>query len=50
MFVTVVGVERSLRAARVATYAYFVLDGTLLGTWMVHIRPWPWPRWERWAS
>ncbi|MFK4188893.1 hypothetical protein ACI2L4_33650 [Streptomyces sparsogenes] len=29
--------ERSLRAARVATYAYFVLYGTLLGTWVVHI-------------
>ncbi|MFC9131985.1 MFS transporter [Streptomyces sp. NPDC057099] len=29
--------ERSLRAARVATYVYFVLYGTLLGTWVVHI-------------
>ncbi|MFF7732032.1 MFS transporter [Streptomyces sp. NPDC007984] len=29
--------ERSLRAARVATYVYFVLCGTLLGTWVVHI-------------
>ncbi|MFE5813088.1 MFS transporter [Streptomyces sp. NPDC056479] len=29
--------ERSLRAARVATYAYFVLCGTLMGTWVVHI-------------
>lgn len=37
MFVTVFGMERSLRAARVATYVYFVLYGTLLGTWVVHI-------------
>ncbi|WP_246561330.1 MFS transporter [Streptomyces roseirectus] len=29
--------ERSLRAARVATYVYFVLCGTLLGAWVVHI-------------
>ncbi|MFI9276247.1 MFS transporter [Kitasatospora sp. NPDC052896] len=29
--------ERSLRAARVATYVYFVLDGTLMGSWVVHI-------------
>ncbi|MFG2577353.1 MFS transporter [Streptomyces sp. NPDC048481] len=29
--------ERSLRAARAATYVYFVLNGTLLGTWVVHI-------------
>ncbi|WP_234352806.1 MFS transporter [Streptomyces sp. NRRL B-1140] len=29
--------ERSLPAARVATYVYFVLYGTLLGTWVVHI-------------
>ncbi|MER5830651.1 MFS transporter [Streptomyces sp. NPDC002130] len=29
--------ERSLRAARVATYVYFVLYGTLLGTWVVNI-------------
>ncbi|MEU6846345.1 MFS transporter [Streptomyces sp. NPDC046716] len=29
--------ERSLRAARVATYIYFVLCGTLMGTWVVHI-------------
>ncbi|MHC3472629.1 MFS transporter [Streptomyces sp. 7R007] len=29
--------ERSLRAARVATYVYFVLYGTLLSTWVVHI-------------
>ncbi|WP_259464896.1 MFS transporter [Streptomyces sp. TLI_171] len=29
--------ERSLRAARVATYVYFVLNGTLMGAWVVHI-------------
>ncbi|MGW6915947.1 MFS transporter [Kitasatospora sp. NPDC054939] len=29
--------ERSLRAARVATYVYFVLNGTLVGAWVVHI-------------
>ncbi|MFD7495956.1 MFS transporter [Streptomyces sp. NPDC059832] len=29
--------ERSLRAARVATYVHFVLCGTLMGTWVVHI-------------
>ncbi|MEU5090634.1 MFS transporter [Streptomyces sp. NPDC021356] len=29
--------ERSLRAARVATYICFVLCGTLMGTWVVHI-------------
>ncbi|MFD4542941.1 MFS transporter [Streptomyces bauhiniae] len=29
--------ERSLRAARVATYIYFVLCGTLMGAWVVHI-------------
>ncbi|MEV6191877.1 MFS transporter [Streptomyces sp. NPDC051920] len=27
----------SLRAARVATYVYFVLCGTLMGAWVVHI-------------
>ncbi|TCR18664.1 fucose permease [Streptomyces sp. BK205] len=37
MFVTVDGMERPLRAARVATYVYFVLCGTLTGTWVVHI-------------
>lgn len=37
MFVMVVDMERSLRAARMATYVYFVLYGTLLGTWVVHI-------------
>ncbi|MEU6972195.1 MFS transporter [Kitasatospora aureofaciens] len=29
--------ERSLRGARVATYVYFVLNGTLMGAWVVHI-------------
>ncbi|QMU68375.1 MFS transporter [Streptacidiphilus sp. P02-A3a] len=29
--------ERSLRAARVATFSYFVLDGTLMGMWLVQI-------------
>ncbi len=33
----VVRMERSLRAARVATYVYFVLCGTLMGAWVVHI-------------
>ena len=28
---------RSLRAARVATFVYFVLDGTLMGIWLVQI-------------
>ena len=29
--------DRSLRAARVATFVYFVLDGTLMGMWLVQI-------------
>ncbi|MEQ8145967.1 MFS transporter [Streptomyces sp. OP7] len=29
--------ERSLLGARVATYVYFVLCGTLMGAWVVHI-------------
>ncbi|MCT9089718.1 MFS transporter [Streptomyces sp. ASQP_92] len=29
--------ERSVRAARAATYVYFVLCGTLMGAWVVHI-------------
>jgi len=32
-----VGMNRPLRAARVATFAYFILCGTLMGTWVVHI-------------
>ncbi|NUP38584.1 MAG: MFS transporter [Streptomyces sp.] len=31
------GMERTLRSARVATFVYFVLCGTLMGTWVVHI-------------
>jgi MFS family permease len=29
--------ERSLRAARAATFVYFILDGTLMGMWLVQI-------------
>ena len=29
--------ERSLRSARIATFTYFILCGTLMGTWVVHI-------------
>nr|WP_043237594.1 MFS transporter [Streptomyces violaceusniger] len=29
--------DRSLRSARVANFVYFVLCGTLMGTWVVHI-------------
>ena len=29
--------ERSLRRARIATFTYFILCGTLMGTWVVHI-------------
>ncbi|MGW7539711.1 MFS transporter [Streptomyces sp. NPDC054770] len=29
--------DRSLRAARVATFVYFILCGTLMGAWVVHI-------------
>jgi MFS family permease len=29
--------ERALRAARLATFTYFVLDGTLMGLWLVQI-------------
>jgi MFS family permease len=31
------GMERSLRAARVATFVYFALCGTVMGTWVVQI-------------
>jgi len=31
--------ERSLRAARLATFTYFVLNGTLMGMWIVQIPP-----------
>ena len=37
MFVMVVFMSRSLRAARAATFVYFVLDGTLMGMWVVQI-------------
>ncbi|GAQ53281.1 inner membrane protein YbjJ [Streptomyces acidiscabies] len=37
MFVMVVGMDRSLRAARAATFVYFVLNGTLIGMWVVLI-------------
>jgi MFS family permease len=30
-------VERSLRSARIATFIFFILCGTLMGTWVVHI-------------
>jgi MFS family permease len=33
----VFGVERSFRSARIATFVYFILCGTLIGTWVVHI-------------
>ncbi|MFC8297071.1 MFS transporter [Micromonospora orduensis] len=32
-----VGMSRSLRAARLATFAYFALNGFVLGAWIVHI-------------
>lgn len=31
------GVERALRAARLATFVYFALDGALIGMWVVQI-------------
>ncbi|MFF9125320.1 MFS transporter [Streptomyces sp. NPDC014889] len=31
--------ERSLRVARLATFTYFILNGTLLGMWIVQIPP-----------
>ena len=37
MFATVAGMNHSLRAARVANFVYFILCGTLMGTWVVHI-------------
>lgn len=37
MFITVAVMNRSLRAARVATFVYFILCGTTMGTWVVHI-------------
>lgn len=37
MFVTVAVMNDSLRGARVATFVYFTLCGTLMGTWVVNI-------------
>lgn len=37
MFATVDVMDRPLRRARQATFAYFVLNGTLVGVWVVHI-------------
>jgi predicted MFS family arabinose efflux permease len=37
MFVTVALMNHSLRAARIATFVYFSLCGTLMGTWVVNI-------------
>ncbi|MBO0655941.1 MFS transporter [Streptomyces triculaminicus] len=37
MFFTVAGMDHSLRAARVATFVYFILCGTTMGAWVVHI-------------
>lgn len=37
MFVTVAIMNHSLRSARVATFVYFILCGTTMGTWVVHI-------------
>jgi MFS family permease len=33
----VLAMERSLQSARIATFTYFILCGTLMGTWVVHI-------------
>ena len=37
MFATLVGMNDSLRGARIATFVYFSLCGTLMGTWVVNI-------------
>jgi MFS family permease len=37
LFVMFARMERSLRAARMATFAYFALNGFLAGMWVVHI-------------
>ncbi|CCK25189.1 major facilitator superfamily MFS_1 [Streptomyces davaonensis JCM 4913] len=37
MFITLIGVNHSLRSARVATFVYFILCGTTMGTWVVNI-------------
>src|SRR4029077_16052313 len=37
MCVMLASMYRSLRAARVATFAYFAVNGFVMGTWVVHI-------------
>ena len=37
MCVKLVSMRRSLRAARAATFAYFAVNGFVMGTWVVHI-------------
>jgi MFS family permease len=37
MFVMLASMYRSLRAARAATFAYFAVNGFVMGTWVVHI-------------
>lgn len=37
MFVMVLGMDRGLRVARAVTFVYFILNGTLLGMWVVMI-------------
>jgi predicted MFS family arabinose efflux permease len=37
MFITVMDMNHSLRSARAATFAYFILCGTTMGAWVVHI-------------
>src|SRR3984957_15789106 len=37
MCVMLASMRRSLRAARVATFAYFAVNGFVMGTWVVHI-------------
>src|ERR1035438_9389925 len=37
MCVMIASMYRSLRAARAATFAYFAVNGFVMGTWVVHI-------------
>lgn len=37
LFDTFIGMDRSLRAGRLATFVYFGLNGFLMGMWIVHI-------------
>src|ERR1700722_8146026 len=37
MCIMLASMRRSLRAARVATFAYFAVNGFVMGTWVVHI-------------